>query len=105
LRSASIDLTSRAKWGAVLNGLPHPIQVVIRDRPAATLPVVERIKAHGTASARDLAAWLGGHLRGGELVEREHYLVVQAKDLGTLSDRCASLEASLCRIGLSLERI
>lgn len=95
----------RAKWGAVLNGLPHPIQVVIRGRPAATLPVVERIKAHGSASALELAAWLGAHLHGGELVERERYLVVPAEDLETLSDRCASLEASLRRIGLPMERI
>ena len=28
-----------------------------------------------------------------------------AEDLETLSDRCASLEASLCRIGLPMERI
>jgi hypothetical protein len=94
----------RAKWGAVLNGLPHPIQVVIRGRPAATLPVVERIKAHGSAPARELAAWLGAHLHGAQLVERKRYLVVPAEDLETLSDRCASLEASLRRIGLPLER-
>jgi hypothetical protein len=61
---------ARAKWGAVLNGLPHPFQVVIRGRPAAILPVVERIKAHGSAPARELAAWLGAHLHGGDLVER-----------------------------------
>ena len=96
---------ARAKWGAVLNGLPHPVQVVIRGRPATTLPVVERIKADGSPQARDLAAWLGAHLRGGELVERERYLVVPAEDLETLSDRCASLEASLRRIGLPMERI
>src|SRR5256885_363703 len=81
------------------------IQVVIRGRPATTLPVVERIKAHSSAPARELAAWLGAHLHGGDLVERERYLVVPADDLETLSDRCASLEASLRRIGLPLERI
>src|SRR6266571_1374492 len=101
--SAETRRGARAKWGAVLNGLPHPIQVVIRGRPATTLPVVERIKAHGSAPARELAAWLGAHLHGGDLVERERYLVVPAPDLETLSDRCASLEASLRRIGLPLE--
>jgi hypothetical protein len=85
--------------------LPHPIQVVIRGRPAATLPVVERIKAHGSAPARELAAWLGAHLVGAQLVARSRYLVVPAEDLETLSDRCASLEASLRRIGLPMERI
>ena len=63
--SAETRRGARAKWGAVLNGLPHPIQVVIRGRPATTLPVVERIKAHGSAPARELAAWLGAHLHVG----------------------------------------
>ena len=67
--------------------------------------MVERIKAHGSAPARELAAWLGAHLHGGDLVERDRYLVVPAPDLETLSDRCASLEASLRRIGLPMERI
>ena len=93
---------ARAKWGAVLNGLPHPIQVVIRGRLP---PVVERIKAHGSAPARDLPAWLGAHLHGAQLVERERYLVVPAEDLESPSDRCASLEASLRRIGLPMKRI
>src|SRR5439155_25420163 len=93
--SAETRRGARAKWGAVLNGLPHPIQVVIRGRPATTLPVVERIKAHSSAPARELAAWLGAHLHGGDLVERERYLVVLAVDLETLADRCASLQASL----------
>src|SRR5207245_4699503 len=66
--SAQTRRGARAKWGAVLNGLPHPIQVVIRGRRATTLPVVERIKAHGSAPARELAAWLGAHLHGGDLV-------------------------------------
>jgi hypothetical protein len=96
---------ARARWGSVVNALPHPIQVVIRGTPAATLPVLERIKAHGSEAARDLAAWLGAHLHGAQLVERERYLVVPAEDLETLSDRCASLEASMRRIGLPLERI
>ncbi|MCA1648371.1 MAG: hypothetical protein LC797_23900 [Chloroflexi bacterium] len=89
----------------MLNGLPHPIQIVIRGRPAATLPVVERIKAHGSLQALELAAWLGAHLYGAQPVERERYLVVPAEDLETLSDRCSSLEASLRPIGLPLERI
>jgi hypothetical protein len=67
--------------------------------------VGESIKAHGSAPARELAAWLGAHLHGAQLVERERYLVVPAEDLETLSERCASLEASLRRIGLPMERI
>lgn len=62
------------------------------------------IKAHGSLQARELAAWLGAHLHGADLVERERYLVVPGDDLETLSDRCASLEALLRRIGLPLER-
>jgi hypothetical protein len=103
--SAATRRGARAKWGAVLNALPHPIQVVIRGTPATTMPVLERIKAHGSAQAQDLAAWLGAHLHGAQLVERERYLVVPAEDLETLGDRCASLEGSVRRMGLPLERI
>jgi hypothetical protein len=103
--SAQTRRGARAKWGAVVNALPHPIQIVIRGRPATTLPVLERIKEHGSPQARELAAWLGAHLHGEQLVQRERYLVVPAQDLETLTDRCASLEASMRRIGLPLERV
>jgi hypothetical protein len=96
---------ARARWGAVLNALPHPIQVVVHGVPIATLPVLERIRQYGSRPAQDLAAWLGAHLIGAELVHRERYLVVPAPDLETLNDRCASLEASMRRIGLPLDRI
>jgi hypothetical protein len=78
---------------------------VIRGTPATTMPVLERIKAHGSAQAQDLAAWLRAHLHGAELVERERYRVVPGEDLEQLGDRCASLEASMRRIGLPLERL
>lgn len=97
--------SARARWGAVLNGLPHPIQVAIRATPATTLPVLERIKDYDSAQSRALADWLGAHLVGAQLVQRARYLVVPAEDMETLSDRCASLEASLRRIGLPMEPI
>jgi hypothetical protein len=48
----------------------------------------------------ELWAWLSAHLHGAQLVDRERYLVVPAEDLEALNDRCASLEASMRRIGL-----
>jgi hypothetical protein len=96
---------ARAQWGAVINALPHPIQVVVRGVQATTLPVVDRIEAIGSEEARDLAAWFGAHMHGEQLVERERFLCVPASDLETLGDRCASLEAAMRRIGLPLERI
>ena len=67
--------------------------------------MLERIKTHKCAPATELAAWLGAHLHGSQLVDRERYLVVPAEDLESLGDRCASLEASMRRIGLPMERI
>jgi hypothetical protein len=87
-----------SQWLAAPDPGRHP-------RPACRhAALVERITAHGSAPARGLAAWLGAHLHGGDVVERERYLVVPAEDLETLADRCASLEASR-RIGLPMERI
>jgi hypothetical protein len=103
--SAETRRAARAQWGSVLNALPHPLQVVIRAESAQALPVIERIKAHGSPQALDLAAWLRAHLAGAQLVQRERYLVVPAPDLETLGDRCASLEASLRRINLAPDRV
>lgn len=103
--SAATRRGARAQWGAIVNALPHPIQIVVRGTPATTMLVLERIKAHGSPQAGDLAAWLGAHLHGAQLVDRERYLVVPADDLEQLGDRCASLEASMRRIGLPLDRL
>ena len=103
--SAESRRSTRARWGGVLNALPHPIQIVIRGTPATTLPMLERIRDYDSAQSRALADWLGAHVVGAQLVHRERYLVVPADDLETLGDRCASLEASMPRIGLPMERV
>lgn len=103
--SAGSRRTARARWGAVLNGLRHPIQIVIRGTPATTLPVIERVKAHGSVQARALAAWLGAHLIGSQLVQRARYLVIPGESIEVLHDRCVDLERSLRRIGLPPERL
>jgi len=96
---------ARAKWGGVLNALPHPIQVVIRATPATTSPVRDRIKAHGSAQAHGLAAWLGRTCTARSLSNASASSSCRAEDLEQFSDRCASLETSMRRIGLPLERI
>jgi hypothetical protein len=103
--SAETRRSARARWGGVLNALPHPIQIVIRSTPATTLPVLERIAAHGSPEAHRLAAWLTAHLPDAQLVDRDRYLVVPAEDQEQLADRCAALEPAMQRIGLPLERI
>jgi hypothetical protein len=103
--SAHTRRAVRARWGSVLNPLTHPIQVVVHSTPAATLPVLERMRSFGSISARELADWLTAHMAGAQLVHRERYLVVPAPDLETLDDRCASLVAAMRRIGLPLERV
>jgi hypothetical protein len=98
---------ARARWGAVLNALPHPLQIVVHGVPSTSLPVIERIKRHGKVHppARELANWLQAHLQGAQLVERQRYVIVPADNAEKLADRCASLEASMRRIGLPLQRV
>lgn len=103
--SAETRRSARARWGGVLNALPHPIQVVIRSTPATTLPVLERIARQASPEAQQLAAWLSDHLEDVQLVARDRYLVIPAEDTAQLVDRCAALETSMERIGLPLERI
>jgi len=42
--------------GCRVHALPHTIQLVVRGVPAATVPVLERVNAHGSPQAHDLAA-------------------------------------------------
>jgi len=97
--------TARARWGGLINALPHPIQIVIRAIPATALAVVERIRTHATPEAQDLAAWLTAHLQDAQLVDRERLLVVPAEDTAQMKDRCDVLELAFEGIGLSLKRI
>ena len=48
---------------------------------------LERVKAHGSPHAQDLAAWLRVHLAGGQLVDRERYLVVPVDNPEQHSER------------------
>jgi len=102
--SAVTRHAARAQWGAIVNALPHPIQIVIRSVPVDTMPVLKRIAAHGL-NGRRLAEWLGAHLRGAGLVDRQRYFVVPAENAEQLDDRCTALESSMRRIGLEMERI
>ena len=36
-------------WGAILNALPHPVQIVVRARPTTRLPTLEEARAGRTA--------------------------------------------------------
>jgi hypothetical protein len=82
-------------------------QLVIRaQRPevrAAAGRLVDAIDA--AAEHRKRTSRSSSRRSRASLVDRERYLVVPAEDLETLGDRCASLEVSMRRIGLPLERI
>lgn len=97
--------TARARWGGLLNALPHAIQLLIVSTPATTLDVVERIRGHATAEAQDLAAWLTQHLQDAQLVDRERLLIVPAEDTGQLKDRCDSIQSAFEGMGLTLARV
>ena len=103
--SAETRRGARARWGGVLNALPHPIQIVIPAGPLPRCPSSSASSATAAGRPRTSRLWLGAHLHGAQLVERERYLVVPADDLELLADRCSSLEASMRRIGLPMERI
>jgi len=103
--SAATRRSARARWGAVINGLPHPVQIVVHGAPATAMPVIERIRAQGSSQAIDLAAWLKAHLAHAPLVSRERFIVVPAPDMETLTDRCADIESSMRRMGLPIERL
>jgi hypothetical protein len=60
---------ARAQWGGVLNALLHPIQIVVRGTPASTMPMLDRIKRHGSPQAKGTGSVAGRHLHGAQLVD------------------------------------
>ena len=107
MASGQTRRAARARWGSVLNALPHPIQIVVHAAPSTSLTAIDRVREHGRTHppARELANWLDAHHMGAQLVERERYVVVPGDNPEQLADRCAGLESSMRRIGLPIERI
>src|SRR5262249_18265426 len=56
--SAPLRRQARAQWGSILNGLSHPVKIIVRGRPLTTLPVVEQLRAHPKPVAQSLGEWL-----------------------------------------------
>jgi len=96
---------ARAQWGAILNGLTHPIKIVIRGRPLTTLPVVEALRNHPLEVARDLGAWFESELAQHSLIDRDRLLVVPAQNESELAFRTTALEKALRQAHLEASRV
>ncbi|MDQ6671041.1 MAG: hypothetical protein M3069_09865 [Chloroflexota bacterium] len=103
--SVAVRRRARAQWGGILNGLTHPIKIIVRGRPLTTLPVVETLREHPATVARQLGEWFEGRLVQDGLVERDRLLVVPAADESELRFRTEMLEKVLRQARLGAERI
>jgi hypothetical protein len=107
LETASVDARrhARAQWGSILNGLEHPIKVVIRARPLTGLPVTDLLRDHPNQVGRDLGTWLERHLAGQKLIERDRLLIVPAIDEAELAFRTMALEKVMRQARLNAKRV
>jgi hypothetical protein len=103
--SAGVRRQARAQWGAILNGLTHPIKIIVRGRPLTTLPVVEALRNHPQPTGRSLGGWLETYLAGHTLIDRERLLVVPAANVVDLQFRTTMLEKVLRQARLEAQRI
>src|SRR5579859_1592162 len=103
--SAALRRQARAQWGSILNGLTHPIKIIVRVRPLTTLPVVEQLRDHPKEVARRLGEWLETQLGQAGLIERDRLLVIPADDEAELQFRADALEKVLRQARLQAERI
>ena len=103
--SAPLRRQARAQWGSILNGINHPIKIVIRGRPVTTLPVIEQLRSHPKDVARRLGAWLETQVAQQTLIERDRLLIIPADDEGELQFRAEALEKVLRQSRLQAERI
>ncbi len=103
--SAPLRRQARAQWGSILNGLTHPIKIVVRGRPLTTLPVVEQLRRDPKPVARSLGAWLETQLSMAGLIERDRLLVIPADDEAELEFRADALEKVLRQARLQAERV
>jgi hypothetical protein len=103
--SVAVRRRARAQWGGILNGLTHPVKIIVRGRPLTTLPVVEALREHPAEAARQLGEWFEGRLVQDGLVDRDRLLVVPAADESELRFRTETLEKVLRQARLGAERI
>ncbi|MBV8943216.1 MAG: hypothetical protein JO352_03650 [Chloroflexi bacterium] len=103
--SAPLRRQARAQWGAILNGLTHPVKIIVRARPLTTLPVVEQLREHPQLVARRLGEWLESQMVQAGLIERDRLLVIPADDDAELEFRAEAIEKVLRQARLQAERI
>jgi hypothetical protein len=107
LETASVSLRqqARAQWGTILNGVSHPLKIVVRGRPLTTLPVVEQLRADPRQNARQLGEWFETQLAQAGLIERDRLLIVPAADVAELAFRTEAIEKVLRQARLQAERV
>jgi len=103
--SAALRQQARRQWGSILNGLNHPIKIIVRGRPLTTLPVVEQLRQHHKSVARKLGGWLETQLAQAGLIERDRLMVIPADDEAELQFRTDAMEKVLRQARLQAERI
>lgn len=103
--SAAMRRSARVQWGVILNGLTHPIKIIIRSRPLTALPVVERLRDDPREVARDLGSWLEQHMASTPLITRDRLLVVPGAEESELQFRTTALEKTLKQARMAAVRI
>lgn len=96
---------ARAQWGSILNGLRHPIKIIIRGRPLTALPIIEQLQDDPRRVARNLGAWMQEQIATAGLIDRDRLLIIPAANAAELQFRAEAMEKVLRQARLVAERV
>ena len=103
--SAPLRRKARAQWGSILNGLTHPVKIIIRGRPLTRMPQVEALDRHPLPAAQELGAWFQERLATDRLIERERYLIVPGASDAELRFRADALDNAMRQQRFQAQRV
>lgn len=105
LAAESAVEVERARWAAFLNGIPCPIQTVLRSTPVDMTTTLAAIRSHGTPQSAALAQHLRFANATSQAVQRQRYLIIRNPDQAALRRHAKEITEGLARASLRAERL
>lgn len=105
LASEAARSVARAQWAAFLDGLPCPIQTVVRAKPVDLHTVLGVMAKDTNPNGALIAQHLQASTAAGGEVQRNRYLSIRADSRETLEQRAIDIEGALARATLRGKRL
>lgn len=105
LSSEAARNVARSQWAAFLDGLPCPIQTIVRAKPVDLHSVLQIMARDANPNGRLIAQHLQASTAAGGEIERHRYLSIRADSRDLLQQRATDIDGALARANLRGERL